>query len=469
MQPSPQTSKRSVFISHASKNLKLADEIRIVLEEKGISCWIAPRDIPPGGSYGTEIINGISQCSVFLLLLTNESNLSTAVRNEVERAALGYHKIIVPVRISDIKPAQNIEFFVSNAQWVDAIHTPLRKRMDEVAAIVHAVETSSQIPTIPAEKRTIADSAEKFLERVFRHKTASLLAGFSAVMAMTALGIILQKQSVERVTLASKNIEQSSVKIDTAAASIQTTSNKVAALDSTLGALKKEVSDDPRKELISRGYTIDASGLMMAISQADIVALQHFNNINYVTQQPKVIKELFGRNWNPEVVKAISPTVLASVCSYVPVEMLTHPMDETGKGIEERHSAMLQGMVRICGVGKIRSALISFSERQKQLRDLPSSLGISQKDEIENARLKINPNKYSKAAQHQKSAAVEARELGQCGQPGWACTYSGEGLSPDEFKKFEQEKMKISSQENSEYAATQIQIEKYLANLESIK
>ena len=144
-------------------------------------------------------------------------------------------------------------------------------------------------------------------------------------------------------------------------------------------------------------------------------------------------------------------------------------MDETGKGIEERHSAMLQGMVRICGVGKIRSALISFSERQKQLRDLPSSLGISQKDEIENARLKINPNKYSTAAQHQKSAAVEARELGQCGQPGWACTYSGEGLSPDEFKKFEQEKMKISSQENSEYAATQIQIEKYLANLESIK
>ena len=153
MQPSspPSTSKRSVFISHASKNFKLADEVRAVLEEKGISCWIAPRDIPAGGSYGTEIINGISQCSVFLLLLTNESNLSAPVRNEVERA-FNYQKVIIPVRLADIKPAQDIEFFVSNAQWVDAIHTPLRKRMDEVAAIVHAVETSSQLPPVPAEK-----------------------------------------------------------------------------------------------------------------------------------------------------------------------------------------------------------------------------------------------------------------------------------------------------------------------------
>ena len=115
-----ENTSRSVFISHASNNFKIADEIRDVLETRGVSCWIAPRDIPPGQQYGTSIIEGISNSSVFLLLLTDESNLSVAVQNEVERA-FGYQKTIIPVRISDVKPGKEIEFFVSNAQWVDAI------------------------------------------------------------------------------------------------------------------------------------------------------------------------------------------------------------------------------------------------------------------------------------------------------------------------------------------------------------
>ena len=128
----------SVFISHASKNFKVADNIRDILETRGVSCWMAPRDIQPGQQYGTSIIDGISKSSVFLLLLTDEANLSTAVRNEVERA-FGYQKTIIPVRISDVKPGKEIEFFVSNAQWVHAIYQPIKSRMDEVAAIVQAI------------------------------------------------------------------------------------------------------------------------------------------------------------------------------------------------------------------------------------------------------------------------------------------------------------------------------------------
>ena len=190
--PPPPSARRSVFISHASKNFKLADEVRAVLEAKGISCWIAPRDIPAGGSYGAEIIDGIRQCSVFLLLLTRHANLSTPVRNEVERA-FGYQKVIIPVRLDEIRPAQGIEFFVANAQWIDAIHSPLRKRMDEVAAIVYAVETSGPLPTVAAEQKTLGGRLEKWLESVFRHKTASVLAGFTAVLALTAWGITLQQ------------------------------------------------------------------------------------------------------------------------------------------------------------------------------------------------------------------------------------------------------------------------------------
>jgi hypothetical protein len=56
------TNASKVFISHASKNFKLADEIRSRLESIGIECWIAPRDIPLGSSYGEEITNAIKNC-----------------------------------------------------------------------------------------------------------------------------------------------------------------------------------------------------------------------------------------------------------------------------------------------------------------------------------------------------------------------------------------------------------------------
>ena len=37
-----------VFISHSSKDKQTADAICHYLEQNGIRCWIAPRDILPG-------------------------------------------------------------------------------------------------------------------------------------------------------------------------------------------------------------------------------------------------------------------------------------------------------------------------------------------------------------------------------------------------------------------------------------
>ena len=85
------------------------------------------------------------------------------------------------------------------------------------------------------------------MEGVFRHKTLSLVSGFIAVLGLSAFGILMQTQGIEKVDRAGMKIEQSGEKINTAAESIQESSNKVAALDAAIGKLRKEVSDDPRK------------------------------------------------------------------------------------------------------------------------------------------------------------------------------------------------------------------------------
>jgi hypothetical protein len=263
---------RSVFISHASKNFKVADSIRDILEARGVSCWIAPRDIQPGKQYGTSIIDGISNSSVFLLLLTEESNLSPAVQNEVERA-FGYQKTIIPVRISDVKPGKEIEFFVSNAQWVDAIYQPLKRRMDEVAAIVQAIEMSAKPPAVQPEKKTLLGSVEKFFERAFRHKTLSFIAGFLILAGLILLGIYLQSSSLGSLDKAASSIQQSGTEISAAAVSIKDSGEKVAAIGEKVEGLKKETSDDPKKELSNMGLAWHEQVFFNSLGDQKITAL----------------------------------------------------------------------------------------------------------------------------------------------------------------------------------------------------
>jgi hypothetical protein len=263
---------RSVFISHASKNFKVADSIRDILEARGVSCWIAPRDIQPGKQYGTSIIDGISKSSVFLLLLTDESNLSPAVQNEVERA-FGYQKTIIPVRISDVKPGKEIEFFVSNAQWVDAIYQPLKRRMDEVAAIVQAIEMSAKPPPVQPEKKTLLGTVEKFFEQAFRHKTISFIAGFTILASMIVMGIYLQSRSMGALDKASSSIQQSGTEISAAAVTIKDSGEKVAALGGKLDGLKKETSDDPKKELANMGLAWHEQAFFSSLGDPKIAGL----------------------------------------------------------------------------------------------------------------------------------------------------------------------------------------------------
>ncbi len=271
--PTSKTSiARSVFISHASKNLKVADEIRDILETRGVSCWIAPRDIPPGQQYGKSIIDGISNSSVFLLLLTNESNLSTAVQNEVERA-FGYQKTIIPVRISDVKPGKEIEFFVSNAQWVDAIYQPLKRRMDQVAAIVQAIEMSAKPPGVQPDKKTLLGSVEKLFERAFRHKTISFISAFLILASLVVMGIYLQSQGMDALDKASSTIQQSGTEIIAAASTIKDSSEKVSSFGGKVDVLKKETSEDPKKELANMGLLWDESAFLSSLDDQKIANL----------------------------------------------------------------------------------------------------------------------------------------------------------------------------------------------------
>jgi hypothetical protein len=125
-----------VFISYSSIDKNIANAVCNTLESHKIKCWMAPRDILPGHSYGEDIISGIENAKIFLLVFSNNAQQSIWVKKEVERA-ISKGLIIIPFRIEDIVPTKEMEFYISNSHWLDAFTEPMEKHILELKDTIY--------------------------------------------------------------------------------------------------------------------------------------------------------------------------------------------------------------------------------------------------------------------------------------------------------------------------------------------
>ncbi len=141
---------KPVFISYSTDDTQVTQEIRDGLEAAGIACWVAPRDIVPGMDYGSQIIEAIEGCRLLVLVLSESANRSRFVLNEVERAT-SKNQTVIPFRIHNVQPSRSLEFFISNAQWIDALAPSLADPLERlVAAIRHHLNASRSATPIAA-------------------------------------------------------------------------------------------------------------------------------------------------------------------------------------------------------------------------------------------------------------------------------------------------------------------------------
>jgi hypothetical protein len=112
--------KHQVFVSHSHIDAALAEQLTIALEKRGIDCWIAPRDVPAGGSYAAAILTALEQCSCLVLIYTERSNRSGHVLREVERAVYGGVDII-PLRFDTSEVSKSLSYFLTSVHWLSAL------------------------------------------------------------------------------------------------------------------------------------------------------------------------------------------------------------------------------------------------------------------------------------------------------------------------------------------------------------
>src|SRR5688500_6279071 len=164
------------FISYCSEDKKIADAVCGRLEANNIRCWIAPRDVGAGRTWGSAIVEAIGESAVMVVIFSQHSNASPQVMREIERA-VNKGVAIIPFRIEDVAPSKDLEYFISSCHWLDAMNPPLEKHINELAGAILALQQrrDAAAPPGPAEKPA-------------PRKRSLALWGAIALAAMVALG-----------------------------------------------------------------------------------------------------------------------------------------------------------------------------------------------------------------------------------------------------------------------------------------
>ncbi|HET9065873.1 MAG TPA: toll/interleukin-1 receptor domain-containing protein [Gemmatimonadales bacterium] len=121
-----------VFVSYSSNDQQAALAVLHGLEARGIRCWIAPRDIPPGAIWAQAIMDGIAGCRALVVVFSTSANRSAHVLNEVD-AAVRKGAIVIPFRIEDVTPDGALEYHLRSRHWLDALTPDLSRHVASLA------------------------------------------------------------------------------------------------------------------------------------------------------------------------------------------------------------------------------------------------------------------------------------------------------------------------------------------------
>lgn len=135
-----------VFISYSSKNSTTAQAICHELEDNGVRCWIAPRNIPVGSKYASVITQAIKECKAVVLVFSEQSAISPWVESEIN-IAFSNRKPIVPYKIDAATLENYDEFYLmlNNRHWIEA-YPDFKTRFTELVTVV-----SSLVGVVPTE------------------------------------------------------------------------------------------------------------------------------------------------------------------------------------------------------------------------------------------------------------------------------------------------------------------------------
>ena len=158
-------SKKDVFISYKAEEFNEAAFVKSVLEQNGISCWMAPMCIKGGSSYAVEIPQAIRNCKAFVLILSEICQTSRWVPRELDQA-INEGKTILPFMLENCPLRDDFSFYLTNVQRYAAyenMNATLELLIRDIMAILGREADNIYIP-VPESEESSAPLEEKSFE-----------------------------------------------------------------------------------------------------------------------------------------------------------------------------------------------------------------------------------------------------------------------------------------------------------------
>lgn len=167
---------KTVFISHSSLDQDIAHEICSILESQGLSCWIAPRDIPYGADlWAQEIGEAILASDVMLILLTEHSNARPQHIIREINMAMNHNIKLIPIRMTEQPMNPALEYYISVSQGVSMTFDSLPADSLRLAQGLLG-QKNQAVACIPEEEPRLVGNLDQELDARF----AELFEGISS-------------------------------------------------------------------------------------------------------------------------------------------------------------------------------------------------------------------------------------------------------------------------------------------------
>jgi hypothetical protein len=174
-----------IFISHSSKDHKVATTICRGLENRGVACWISSRDVEPGGNYQESIDQAIRTARAMVLVFTGSANDSAEIKKELALAS-SYKIVVIPVRAEDVVPTGAFKYELVTRQWVD-LFDDWEQALERLVEQINRIAEPGQAANMPATGTATTKAA---LHGRGTKRPAGLLIG-GGMAALCVLGALV--------------------------------------------------------------------------------------------------------------------------------------------------------------------------------------------------------------------------------------------------------------------------------------
>lgn len=160
------------FISYSTKDKEIAVKIKRYLESNDVPCWIAYRDAVSGLDYAASIVRAIKNAKFFVLILSEHSNTSVHVLNEIN-SAVNAGKIIIPFKIDEAELSESMEYYLGKTHWIHAFTSPIDVHMEKLMKRITAKEKETKNTVngfVPASEAKIHRPTDKHQCRMVKYE-----------------------------------------------------------------------------------------------------------------------------------------------------------------------------------------------------------------------------------------------------------------------------------------------------------